>query len=588
MFSISSRWLLSLLAVSLLTLPACQRAKMQPIPRQERPNPGPGASEPIPEVSDQDKDPNLQTPVMLPPVEPEGEGDTEPSLPPRDNEPDPNIGPIEIVTPPAPLRREPVAPQRPVTQQPNLPNNDRNVIPWLDPNAPAHPSVLNRCAWENCEEPPAPPQPIEKEAKSYTQTSEAITNKLDILFVMDTSNSLDEERTAIATNMRRFIQEVEKISQRTTNGDPLDYEMAVLLGHGPNTSLTGKSGSAYGNLFVHQGESLITNPVLKSSEMDVELMSQTLLKRFNGNGDLKSTRDRSNTQGEAGLLSLGQFLRDQINNSTGFPRKDAALMIIFVSDENDVCYDYKAANDYFASIGLKRRDEPQVHSSKREELDGISRDKPEHEAFVRECGSGDRGQPETIVNLIKNIKDHSSETNNNLPIIPTALVYRTKGEQKDAQKRKGPFSGDNEMGHGYLNVLKDFGSAETVSLLNSSNDSTNGAVGLLERDYGIKLANLGKEALFSMNFLDTLELKTPSGEWLDLRIIPNSSIRVDVEVKAGRLAGQTITLNQDTEYTIQRIQLEPGAPIHGKILLQRESRSGLVWDNAVIRIYYAE
>ncbi len=560
--TMSFRCLLTLLVLGLVTLPACQRAKMKPVPRQERPHPGPGSVEPLPEANPQEEelDPNTQPPILLPPADSEGEGEEK--------------GPI-VITPP-PLRTEPVTSQEFVTQQPALPHTERNIISWLDPNAPVHPSILDQCAWENCEELPPPSRPTEKEARSYTQTSEPITNMLDVLFVMDTSNSLDEERAAIANNMNRFIEKVEQISQRHGYRGQLDYQMAVLLAHGPNTALTGKSGSsAYGNLFVHREESSVTNPVLKSSEMNVNQISQTLLKRFNGNGNLTSIRDRSNTQGEAGLLSLEQFLRSQINASTGFPRANAALMIVFVSDENDVCYDYKAANDYFASIGIERRDAPQVHSSNKKELNGVLRDKPEHEAFAHECGSGNRGQADTIVRLIKNIKGYSEETHNNLPVIPAAVVYRTKGEQEQAQDRhKGSFYGDNEMGHGYLNVAVQFGSSNAISLL--------------EGDFGQKLAHLGKKALFSMNFFDTLPIQTPDGAWLDLRIIPNSSIRVDVEVKVGRYAGQTITLIQNSEYTVQRTQLEPEAAVHGHVLLQRESREGLVWDNAVIRIYYME
>ena len=578
MFTNSFRAMMMLLAVIVVTLPACQRAKMKPIPRQERPDPGPGAAEAPPEVDDNRGDDTVtdpQPPVILPPVDPDGEDRTPPEVETEDT-PDPDLGGgIVVIRPPEQLPLEPEDRRPPVTEQPDLPRGERNPIPWLDPNAPAHPSVLNRCAWENCEEPPPPPEPIEREGRSYTQTSEPITNQLDVIFVVDTSNSLDEERAAIANNMSRFISKVEKISERNGYNGQLDYQMAVLLAHGPNTALTGKSGaSAHGNLFVHQGESLITNPILKSSDVDEELIKGTLLKRFNGNGNLTSVRDRSNTQGEAGLLSLGAFLRGQISNPTGFPRQGAALMIVFVSDENDVCYDYKAANDQFAAIGIDRRDVPQVHSTNKEELDGILRDKPEHEAFLRECGAGDRGQASAVVNLIKTIKGYSEETHNNLPIIPTAVVYRTKGEQQQAQSRRGDFYGDNEMGHGYLNVVNEFGSGMATSLLTD--------------DFGQQLANIGEAALFDLNFHSSLPLQTPDGDWLDLRIIPNSSIRVEVEVKAGSLAGQTITLMQDTEYTIQRTQLAPGEAVRGRILLQRESRQGLKWDNAVIRIYYME
>jgi hypothetical protein len=65
----------------------------------------------------------------------------------------------------------------------------------------------------------------------HVQPAAQITHKIDILFVSDTSGSLNEERVAIASGIDSFIASL------PTN---VDFRLALLPAHGPNSSYYGK------------------------------------------------------------------------------------------------------------------------------------------------------------------------------------------------------------------------------------------------------------------------------------------------------------------------------------------------------------
>lgn len=552
---------------SALVLTGCQKAKMTVIPRQSPPPASRGTTDPRPPtVNPESPAPEAPTPVApRPPVTSPGEVHD------KDPEPEPPVRETIVIRPPVIV---PQVPTFPVTQQPALPSTERNVIQWLDPNYPYHPSALDKCAWETCretEKPTLPPRQM-REAKAFEQRMAPITHKLDILFVVDTSNSLDDERAAIANNMHRFTSEVARISERVGYDKQIDFQMGVLLAHGPRSSLvTAFNERVHGNLFVHPSESNSSQKVLTSSQGIADIQ-KTLLDRFNGAGNIKSVRDTSMAQGEAGLLSLQTFVEAKLSEkSNEFPRSDAALMIVFIADENDICYDYKFHNEEFARQGITRVDTPQVHSTNKTDLDGILRDKPEADAFVQDCGSGSKADPAVIARRLKQLKNHSDEVHDNLPIVATGVLYRTKGEQQQAQAKKESFWGDNEMGHGYLNLI---------------NEMNGVATSLLTDDFGVQLANLGKTTLFRLNYVDQIPIQKPDGSWEDMRSVDLSTVKVVVEIRAGDRAGQRVTLTEGEDYTITTSADVETNTLRGTINLDSSTESKINWTNAVVHISY--
>lgn len=168
--------------------------------------------------------------------------------------------------------------------------------------------------------------------KRFDQPDAVVNTSVDILFVLDSSTSLDAHRNRLASEIDAF----------TSGLDPgTDFRMAVLLGHG------GGQGSLAGELL-----SINTRDpkVLSSTDLSVAEIRRAMLRKF-------STRiaDVDEANGEALLYSLGKLL-DHLPavQAQGFLRPNAAWSFVFVTDENDICYPpelhgYSQFPDYVAS-----------------------------------------------------------------------------------------------------------------------------------------------------------------------------------------------------------------------------------------------
>lgn len=153
----------------------------------------------------------------------------------------------------------------------------------------------------------------------FQQPAEQITRKLDILFVTDTSGSLSEERVAIASGIDSFI---------STIPSDADFRLALLPAHGPLSS-------HYGRMYRRGNEPRVLS---SASQTLASIRSDFIFK----NG--ATLNDSSTDGGEAGLVALKAATTVKLaeNRSAGFFREDAALAVVFVSDENDICATYPA------------------------------------------------------------------------------------------------------------------------------------------------------------------------------------------------------------------------------------------------------
>jgi hypothetical protein len=202
--------------------------------------------------------------------------------------------------------------------------------------------------------------------EKYQQPGAQITRKLDVWIVTDTSASMDDEREQLANGITNYI------AQLPAN---TDVQFAVSLAHGPTSWFSGRlyksdfgpgspekyviSSKDYNN---SQIQYWVRRKLLYSQCKTATNGSQNCYnydqRSFDNNGNLTGYGFRTLPQdydaggGEAGLYTVHEAIRPypgetprytSIQNlgstagERGFFREDAALAIIFISDENDIC-----------------------------------------------------------------------------------------------------------------------------------------------------------------------------------------------------------------------------------------------------------
>jgi hypothetical protein len=156
-------------------------------------------------------------------------------------------------------------------------------------------------------------------------------NKMDIIFVVDNSGSMEEEQSNLATNFPMFAQVLENYT--TGDGQPLDFRVALTttgrdiaysidlgggLGQFPQNE-TGQNGAFQNNCSSNKRwiDRTDTN------------MAQTLACRANvGTGGPSIEMPLLMTK-----WALSERVQDQTN--AGFLRDDALLAVVMLTDEDD-------------------------------------------------------------------------------------------------------------------------------------------------------------------------------------------------------------------------------------------------------------
>lgn len=152
---------------------------------------------------------------------------------------------------------------------------------------------------------------------NFQQNSAFTNGKIDILWVIDNSGSMDSSQRAVAENFARFIEKF------TAKG--FDYRMAVtttdafmdLYGY-PASQSKFRDGT---DKTSHSGYFII-DPNTPNLE---NVFLTNILQGIEGSGD------------ERAFQSIERTLTNPMN--AGFPRPDAFLSVIIVSDEDDFSYD---------------------------------------------------------------------------------------------------------------------------------------------------------------------------------------------------------------------------------------------------------
>jgi hypothetical protein len=240
-------------------------------------------------------------------------------------------------------------------------------------------------------------------ADTFVQPKDTDQKKLDVLFVVDTSGSMNSEKDAVANGINRFIEQLPVDT---------DYRLGVLLAHGVGSSYFGKLRHFY--------ESGGVKEYVLTKDDSISFIRSKLKDALKN-----SPGQRATDGGEAGMASLHELLAGSdgdkllLAQSQGILREEAALAVVFIADENDICA--------IAPDGVSFVDDP---------------DGNEVPAFESNCIDPVVG-PETVYQALKDVKG-------NQPLLVTGVIYN--GDYPV------PSGGENELGYGYLELIDANGS----------------------------------------------------------------------------------------------------------------------------------
>ena len=273
----------------------------------------------------------------------------------------------------------------------------------------------------------------------FVQPEAEIVRKIDILFVVDTSGSLNEERAGIADGIDAFVGELPA---------EVDYQVGVMYAHARD-----KNGS---------GELVGSPKVLSSQTMSIESIRSELKSRM-----VNPKTEWVTDGGEVGLYAFTKSLESKLaaNKAVGFYRDDAALAVVFVADENDIC------SWSFPPEGVTLVPDP---------------NKKELPANSKYCGSI---TPESVVKAVQNVKGDK-------PFLISGIVYNGMGPV--------PARGENEIGYGYL---------ETIELANGI------SIDLASADYDIGMRQIGYLAYKKLNLLTEFNLSRSDFKPISMEVI---------------------------------------------------------------------
>ncbi|MFL5814264.1 MAG: hypothetical protein ACJ763_11855 [Bdellovibrionia bacterium] len=151
---------------------------------------------------------------------------------------------------------------------------------------------------------------------TFTQPQPSVTHAIDLLFVADTSSSMNAKRARVASDVSAFVNALPSGT---------DYRIGVMLAHGAQSSYSGKLYAASG------ARAVLDSRIQSASQIQSQLRNSLV--------NVPSDPDDAN--GEAMMASFQRSLsgsRFSTIRSQGLYRDDAALAVVFISDENDICY----------------------------------------------------------------------------------------------------------------------------------------------------------------------------------------------------------------------------------------------------------
>jgi hypothetical protein len=317
------------------------------------------------------------------------------------------------------------------------------------------------------------------------------TKQMDILFVVDTSASLVKgaqhsrggeggELAQIAAQMPAFVKELPS---------DMNIRIGVLLGHGPASPYFGKPYAPSG-----------VPKILDSTKMSKTQMWEALKRTMTAPPD-----DTSDAQGEALLLATYEALTKHFGefnqNGKGLFRKNTNTIIINVSDEQDVCWNYPGLAYPTGAMtvdeaAFARGSVPVLkpYSSKKGKTI-LSPDVHEMRFFSDVCqhfvggtrnkstGRYEGGSPLDI-DAVRGAFDRLAATTG-AKVIPNGIVYASNSGLKASVSNED----ENEMGHGTIDLVKAVNEGEIADMKEARAD---------EIDFSKALKLIGSTAGFQL------------------------------------------------------------------------------------------
>ncbi len=153
--------------------------------------------------------------------------------------------------------------------------------------------------------------------------------KMDLVFVVDDSGSMDQEQANLAANFPKFIDVLNKFT--TKGGDPIDYRIAV--------TTTGVDLATTQDIFgftvpglSQKGDNGRFRTNKSMSRAWLERSDPSLTSTFSSIANVGTNGPSWEMPLQAGRLALGDRLKD---SNKGFVRDDALLGIVYLTDEED-------------------------------------------------------------------------------------------------------------------------------------------------------------------------------------------------------------------------------------------------------------
>jgi hypothetical protein len=233
----------------------------------------------------------------------------------------------------------------------------------------------------------------------FTQPTRDISKKLDILFVPDTSNSIFKERESAADGIDHFVAALPADT---------DFRVAAILAHGSTSPYAGRLYSSS-----HQEPEVLDSKAMSQDQIRSGLRAKLV----------EAKGDRGSDGGEMGMFTILEALKTKnlkLSQSLGFFRNDAALAVVFVADENDICAAYPKG---VAPVPDPNGQEPLVKT--------------------RDCKSV---TAQHVYSSLKNLK-------RGMPITMAAIVYTPESIIRLDDKGDA-WSMENEIGYGYLDLVR--------------------------------------------------------------------------------------------------------------------------------------
>ena len=304
--------------------------------------------------------------------------------------------------------------------------------------------------------------------EDYQQPDAVLSDKLDLLFVLDTSGSLRTERHEIAGKIEDYLKELPA---------RVHYRVAVLLAHGQRSTWSGK-------LFY---KGLITPRVFESHKHSNTWIRKNLQFRLS-----LSPMDYFTDGGETAFHSLyratsGDKLKK--NQKSGFFRDDAALSVIFISDENEICAAYPD--------GVTPVEDYNRHNGKT--LEEIARE--ENCTVKDESGQEHWLSPDFMLEHLRTLKGsqplsigaiiHTDKNAKNYTENSRSHFYRHRNPLLRNRSRRHFAKDEDEFGYGY---------AELVELSNGE------MIDVHSENFSEGMTQLGTKTAQKMQVYDTFQL----------------------------------------------------------------------------------